>query len=70
MNNFLLSFNISYLYSVLNVLSVIVPILLGIAWITVFERKLLAILQRRTGPNIVGWENYKIDLFLLTNYLY
>lgn len=44
----------SFLYSILNVLFLIVPILLAVAWITVFERKLLAILQRRTGPNVVG----------------
>jgi NADH-ubiquinone oxidoreductase chain 1 len=44
----------SFISSIINVIFLILPILLGVAWITVFERKLLAILQRRTGPNIVG----------------
>ena len=51
----LLSIDWSFLYSILNVLFLIVPILLAVAWITVFERKLLAILQRRTVPNVVGF---------------
>ena len=56
MNNYiLLNVDLSIIYSIINVLCVIVPILLAIAWITVFERKLLAIFQRRTGPNIVGF---------------
>jgi NADH:ubiquinone oxidoreductase subunit H len=54
MVNFLMNIDLSFLYSILNVLFLIVPILLAVAWITVFERKLLAILQRRTGPNVVG----------------
>ena len=55
MVNFLMNIDLSFLYSILNVLFLIVPILLAVAWITVFERKLLAILQRRTGPNVVGF---------------
>ena len=54
MNEFLYSIDWSFIYSIINVICLILPILLGVAWITVFERKLLAILQRRTGPNIVG----------------
>ena len=55
MINFLSNIDFSFIYSITNVLSVIVPMLLGIAWITLFERKLLAIFQRRVGPNIVGF---------------
>ena len=40
--------------SVLKVLPVILPILLAVAFFTVFERKVLAAMQRRRGPNIVG----------------
>ena len=54
MNEFLYSIDWSFIYSIINVICLILPILLGVAWITVFERKLLAILQRRMGPNIVG----------------
>jgi NADH-ubiquinone oxidoreductase chain 1 len=54
MINNILNLDWSFVYSIINVLFLIVPILLAVAWITVFERKLLAILQRRTGPNVVG----------------
>jgi NADH-ubiquinone oxidoreductase chain 1 len=43
------------LYLVLEVLVVIVPILLAIAFMTIIERKQLAAMQRRVGPNTVGW---------------
>jgi NADH:ubiquinone oxidoreductase subunit H len=36
------------------VLVILVPILIGVAIITITERRLLAIIQRRVGPNIVG----------------
>ena len=54
MINNILNLDWSFVYSIINVLFLIFPILLAVAWITVFERKLLAILQRRTGPNVVG----------------
>ena len=38
----------------LEVLVVIVPMLLDIAFVTIVERKMLAATQRRVGPNIVG----------------
>jgi NADH-ubiquinone oxidoreductase chain 1 len=40
---------------VLEVLIVIVPILLTVAFITIAERKTMASMQRRLGPNIVGY---------------
>lgn len=39
---------------VIRSLILIVPLLLGVAFITLAERKLLGVLQRRRGPNIVG----------------
>lgn len=36
-------------------LSLIVPLLLSIAYFTLYERHILAALQRRQGPNIVGF---------------
>jgi hypothetical protein len=42
------------LFSLLEVLVVLVPMLLAIAFMTIIERKQLAAMQRRTGPNIVG----------------
>jgi NADH-quinone oxidoreductase subunit H len=43
-------FNIEFLKS----LPIIIPILLAVAFFTVFERKILAGMQRRRGPNVVG----------------
>jgi len=42
------------LFSILEVLLVLVPMLLAIAFMTIIERKQLAAHQRRTGPNLVG----------------
>jgi NADH-ubiquinone oxidoreductase chain 1 len=46
---------ITYLISVLEVLIVTVPVLLTVAFITIAERKTMASMQRRLGPNIVGY---------------
>jgi NADH-ubiquinone oxidoreductase chain 1 len=59
-NNFLLYQNGIEIYkwfigTVLMVLVNLVPLLICIAFFTVAERKLLASLQRRTGPTLVGY---------------
>jgi len=41
--------------SILEVLLVLLPALLGVAYVTVAERKTMASMQRRLGPNIVGY---------------
>jgi len=43
------------LYYLLEVLVVIVPVLLAVAFMTIIERKQLAAMQRRVGPNTVGY---------------
>jgi len=43
------------LISVLEVLAVTIPVLLTVAFITIAERKTMASMQRRLGPNSVGW---------------
>nr|QBK37897.1 NADH dehydrogenase subunit 1 [Aurantiochytrium acetophilum] len=43
-----------YIESVLKVLGIVVPLLVGIALFTVAERKVLSSIQRRRGPNIIG----------------
>jgi NADH-ubiquinone oxidoreductase chain 1 len=43
------------LYNLLEVIIVIVPILLAVAFMTIIERKQLAAMQRRVGPNTVGY---------------
>lgn len=42
------------LFSLVEVLVVMVPVLLSVAFMTVVERKVLAAMQRRVGPNAVG----------------
>lgn len=45
---------ISIIYSLIEVLIVIIPVLLAVAFMTIIERKVLASIQRRVGPNSVG----------------
>jgi len=40
---------------VLETLAILVPLLLGVAYATYAERKILAAIQLRKGPNVVGW---------------
>jgi NADH-ubiquinone oxidoreductase chain 1 len=42
------------IFNLLEVLVVVVPMLLAVAFVTIVERKMLAAAQRRVGPNIVG----------------
>ena len=39
---------------ILRVLPIILPVILAVAFFTVYERKILAAMQRRRGPNVVG----------------
>jgi NADH-ubiquinone oxidoreductase chain 1 len=41
--------------SILEVVIIVVPVLLSVAFVTVAERKTMASMQRRLGPNAVGW---------------
>jgi NADH-ubiquinone oxidoreductase chain 1 len=43
------------LISVIEVILIVVPALLTVAYVTVAERKTMASMQRRLGPNIVGY---------------
>lgn len=45
---------LAVLYALLEVLAVLIPVLLAVAFITLVERKVLASMQRRVGPNAVG----------------
>jgi len=38
----------------IQLLTVVVPVLLAVAFLTLVERKVLASFQRRVGPNVVG----------------
>jgi len=47
-------FLIFCLENLLKILGIIVPLLIAIAYFTLVERKLIAGIQRRRGPNVVG----------------
>jgi NADH-ubiquinone oxidoreductase chain 1 len=52
-NNLIITiFNL--LINLIDVLAVLLPILLSVAFMTIIERKQLAAMQRRVGPNTVG----------------
>ena len=40
---------------VLKILGVVVPLLIAVAFFTVAERKIMGIIQRRKGPNVIGY---------------
>jgi NADH-ubiquinone oxidoreductase chain 1 len=40
--------------SLIDVFSVLLPVLISVAYITLLERKVLASMQRRVGPDTVG----------------
>jgi len=44
-----------FLISLIEVVLVLIPALLTVAYVTVAERKTMASMQRRLGPNIVGY---------------
>jgi NADH-ubiquinone oxidoreductase chain 1 len=50
-----ISSTIVSIISIIEVVIVLVPTLLGVAYVTVAERKTMASMQRRLGPNIVGY---------------
>ena len=41
--------------NLIDVLVIIVPMLLAVAFMTIIERKQLAFMQRRVGPNTTGY---------------
>ena len=48
-------FNLITLISIFEVLLITIPALLSVAFVTIAERKTMASMQRRIGPNIVGY---------------
>lgn len=54
-NSALSSMVLEVLLHVVNVLLILLPVLLSIAFMTIIERKQLAAHQRRVGPNTVGY---------------
>jgi NADH:ubiquinone oxidoreductase subunit H len=42
------------IFPIIDILAVLIPILLAVAYVTLLERKLLGSMQRRVGPDTVG----------------
>lgn len=55
---------ISIIFNLLDVLIVLVPVLLAVAYMTIIERRVLAGMQRRVGPNVVGGPSGWLQPFL------
>lgn len=41
--------------TLLKILTIVVPLLLSVAYFTIAERKIMGIIQRRKGPNVIGF---------------
>ena len=50
--NSILLYTISIL---LKIISIVIPLLISVAYFTIAERKLMGIIQRRKGTNVVGF---------------
>ena len=55
MNNNLINTILEILINLIDVLVILLPVLLAVAFMTIIERKQLAAHQRRVGPNTVGY---------------
>jgi NADH-quinone oxidoreductase subunit H len=44
-----------FIEKIISFVALILPLLLAVAFFTLYERQILAALQRRQGPNIVGF---------------
>jgi NADH-quinone oxidoreductase subunit H len=42
------------IYTILKIFTVIIPLLISVAYFTIAERKIMGIIQRRKGPNVIG----------------
>lgn len=43
------------IYTILKIFTVIIPLLISVAYFTIAERKIMGIIQRRKGPNVIGF---------------
>ena len=40
---------------VLKILAIVLPLLISVAYFTIAERKMMGSIQRRRGPNVIGF---------------
>ena len=41
--------------AILKILAIVVPLLISVAYFTLAERKIMGSIQRRRGPNVIGY---------------
>jgi len=46
---------LNVLFIILKILSVVIPLLIAVAYFTIAERKIMGSIQRRRGPNVIGF---------------
>ena len=46
---------LAFISIILKILSIVVPLLISVAYFTIAERKLMGSIQRRRGPNVIGF---------------
>ena len=51
------------------ILSIVLPLLISVAYFTLAERKIMGAMQRRKGPNVVGTFGLLQPLADVSNYL-
>jgi NADH-quinone oxidoreductase subunit H len=44
-----------FIYTLLKILSIVIPLLISVAYFTLAERKIMGSIQRRKGPNVIGY---------------
>nr|QWK44946.1 NADH dehydrogenase subunit 1 [Protohalopteris sp.] len=48
--------NLSFIiFTLINIISLVVPLLISVAYFTLAERKIMGSIQRRRGPNVIGY---------------
>jgi NADH-quinone oxidoreductase subunit H len=55
MADFFFDYLLPTIIIVLEIVAILVPLLVAVAYLTYAERKVLALMQLRKGPNVVGW---------------
>jgi len=56
--SFMFFFTFFFIGILISFVALVLPLLLAVAFFTLYERQLLAALQRRQGPNIVGFYGF------------
>jgi NADH-quinone oxidoreductase subunit H len=46
---------VDFFVTVIRILAVVIPLLIAVAYLTLIERKVIASMQRRKGPNVIGF---------------